>query len=160
MEITITTRPAGSEQRAASSEQPPELLTATPSLLTEPWRRPVWTFTGSTEAAVPQNSSLNVLTLLWKITAEPSRLFLYSRPEKSIRDKKEFTTTTCSDSPVGFSCACFLCFNFTVLLCYWAFINCWCRRTHPSFYKCVHPYYWELYCTSNITPLTDTLTIV
>lgn len=120
MEITITTRPAGSEQRAASSEQPPELLTATPSLLTEPWRRPVWTFTGSTEAAVPQNSSLNVLTLLWKITAEPSRLFLYSRPEKSIRDKKEFTTTTCSDSPVGFSCACFLCFNFTVLLCYWA----------------------------------------
>lgn len=154
MEITITTRPAGSEQRAASSRRS-----------SSQQHRPFWQnrdvgLFGPSLEAVPQNSSLNVLTLLWKITAEPSRLFLYSRPEKSIRDKKEFTTTTCSDSPVGFSCACFLCFNFTVLLCYWAFINCWCRRTHPSFYKCVHPYYWELYCTSNITPLTDTLTIV
>lgn len=154
MEITITTRPAGSEQRAASSRRS-----------SSQQHRPFWQnrdvgLFGPSLEAVPQNSSLNVLTLLWKITAEPSRLFLYSRPEKSIRDKKEFTTTTCSDSPVGFSCACFLCFNFTVLLCYWAFINCWCRRTHHSFYKCVHPYYWELYCTSNITPLTDTLTIV
>lgn len=154
MEITITTRPAGSEQRAASSRRS-----------SSQQHRPFWQnrdvgLFGPSLEAVPQNSSLNVLTLLWKITAEPSRLFLYSRPEKSIRDKKEFTTTTCSDSPVGFSCAHFLCFNFTVLLCYWAFINCWCRRTHPSFYKCVHPYYWELYCTSNITPLTDTLTIV
>lgn len=154
MEITITTRPAGSEQRAASSRRS-----------SSQQHRPFWQnrdvgLFGPSLEAVPQNSSLNVLTLLWKITAEPSRLFLYSRPEKSIRDKKEFTTTTCSDSPVGFSCACFLCFNFTVLLCYWAFINCWCRCTHHSFYKCVHPYYWELYCTSNITPLTDTLTIV
>lgn len=159
MEITITTRPAGSEQ--PSSEQ----RAASSRRSSSQQHRPFWQnrdvgLFGPSLEAVPQNSSLNVLTLLWKITAEPSRLFLYSRPEKSIRDKKEFTTTTCSDSPVGFSCACFLCFNFTVLLCYWAFINCWCRRTHPSFYKCVHPYYWELYCTSNITPLTDTLTIV
>lgn len=145
MEITITTRPAGSEQRAAV-----ELLTSTPSALAEPWRRPVWTFTGTTEAAVPQNSSLNVLTLLWKITAEPSR-------QKSITDKKRIYNN--NNNMLRFSSWFLLCL-LSLFYCFIELLSTIDADTHHSFYKCVHPYYWVLYCTSNITPLTDTLTIL
>lgn len=158
MEITITTRPAGSEQRAASSRRS-----------SSQQHRPFWQnrdvglFGPSLEALkllFPRIHHLMFSLFCGKSLLNPPDCFYTADPRNQLEIKKEFTTTTCSDSPVGFSCACFLCFNFTVLLCYWAFINCWCRRTHHSFYKCVHPYYWELYCTSNITPLTDTLTIV